>query len=346
MKRQRISTARIQHRITTILCLGGTLLYAVCATGTETPRVETVRHNGITLTMTLTPGSVALDRDIVLSLKLTYPEGITVTLPPLQDRLKGFLAAASFDRESTPAAADGLITRERVIRLTPRIAEEYRIAPMAIAYRPAGNGGDAAFFATPPVVLPINAVTDKPVDETLRGEISPIPIRPSLKTLSGYAALLILIALLAMGGIYLLGRIQRQVRIMRMSPKERALHELATLLAKKLVETGHVKDFYVELTMIVRRYIERQHHVRAPEQTTYEFLQAIAADPRFPVDVLTRLKDFLEAADLVKFAAWNPDRQAVDGAVSTARDYLSSDAAAAAGTATPSGTAGTHPKEA
>ncbi|HAS81989.1 MAG TPA: hypothetical protein DCS43_04775 [Verrucomicrobia bacterium] len=293
----------------------------------DAPRVETVRHQGITLTMTLTPGSISLDRDVVLTLALTHPAHLAVTFPSIADRLQGLLPAASFDRDLTPTNS-ATVSRERVIRLTPLIASEYRIAPMAVAYRDAVNGGDdSGYFATPPIVLPVNAVSDKPVDETLRGTIEPIPIRPSLKTLSGYAAILIGIVLLMALAIYLLGRIQRQIRVMRMSPRERALHELELLLGKKWVEHGRVKDFYVELTMIVRRYIERQHHVRAPEQTTYEFLQAITADPRFPSDVLGRLKEFLEAADLVKFAAAQPDAADVNNAVSTARDYVSSDAA-------------------
>ncbi len=310
----------------------GTLIATAFATlAVAEPRVETVRHNGVTLTITLDPGSVSLDRDIVLSLKLTHPESLAVTLPPLADRLQGLLAASSFDREAMPPDGKGNVTHERIVRLTPLIADEYRIAPMAIATRHAVDGnGRIDFFATPAIVLPVNAVTDKPVDDTPRTTISPIRIRLSLKTLSGYAAILVLVALVMALAIWLLGRIKQQVRIMRMSPKERALRELDLLLGRRWVESGRVKDFYVELTMIVRRYIERQHHVRAPEQTTHEFLLAISADSRFPGNVIRRLKQFLEAADLVKFAAWQPDSHAVDDAVGTARDYLSTDAADAA----------------
>ena len=117
------------------------------------PRVETVRQNGVTLTITFDPGSVSLDRDIILSLKLTHPESIAVTLPPLSDRLEGLLAASSFDREAVPADDKGNVTRERIVRLTPLIADEYRLAPMAIATRHAVDGnGKTDYFATPPIV--------------------------------------------------------------------------------------------------------------------------------------------------------------------------------------------------
>jgi len=168
---------------------------ATVSTAFEQPRVETMRHNGITLVMTITPASVSLNRDLILSLKLTHPESVVVSLPPLSDRLQGLLASSSFDRESAPAT-DGRITRERVIRLTPLIAPEYRIAPMAVTFR--------------------NAISGASVETARRN--------------SG---------------------------------------------------------------------------------------------------VVARLKQFLEAADLVKFAAWKPDRGAVENAVLTAREYVTSDADAA-----------------
>ena len=111
----------------------------------------------------------------------------------------------------------------------------------------------------------------------------------------------------------------------RLSPAERAVRELDALLAKDLIRRGKVKDFYVELTMVVRRYIERQHGIRAPEQTTQEFLRAAGDDRRFPPAVLRKLAAFLEAADLVKFAAHQPDADAIDRAARTARDFILTD---------------------
>ena len=78
--------------------------------------------------------------------------------------------------------------------------------------------------------------------------------------------------------------------------------------------------------MIVRRYIERQHSIRAPEQTTQEFLDAIAGNPHFNRDTVRKLRDFLMAADLVKFAGYAPDTDTVDQSVTTARVYIETDA--------------------
>jgi hypothetical protein len=76
----------------------------------------------------------------------------------------------------------------------------------------------------------------------------------------------------------------------------------------------------------VRCYIERAHAVRAPEQTTEEFLAAVSRDSRFGPAVVERLRAFLRAADLVKYAAQRPEPAAVDQAVATARSYVETDA--------------------
>ena len=85
--------------------------------------------------------------------------------------------------------------------------------------------------------------------------------------------------------------------------------------------TRDVKQFYVELTAIVRRYIERTKGIRAPEQTTQEFLLEISRRKDFPAEQSRRLKSFLEAADLVKFAAHQPREEDIEESFRRARAF-------------------------
>lgn len=291
------------------------------------PQETTVTDGPVTVMLKADPGSVLLDRNIVFTIRVTAPKHVKVQLPPIGDRLQGFIGAGQFDRK--PQTDGARVTTERVIRLTPLIADEYRIAPMPIPYNaPTAANGKATntWLATPPIVLPMQAVTDKQVDKNITPVLDPIWIHPPMQTVAGYIGILLAILAMLFLAWKLIRRAHRRIRLMRMSPRERALEELDTLLAKKLLEKQKVKDFYVELTMVVRRYIERQHHVRAPEQTTKEFLAAVSADARFAPEIVTRLRAFLEAADLVKFAAYTPDEANVTNAIDTARNYITTDA--------------------
>jgi DNA-binding MurR/RpiR family transcriptional regulator len=113
-----------------------------------------------------------------------------------------------------------------------------------------------------------------------------------------------------------------------MTPSERAFPELSDLIGRGLPEKGLFKDFYIELTHVVRRYIERSHGIRAPEQTTEEFLAAAKSHPRFTPEVIAKLADFLRSADLVKFAGVGSSASVADEAVRTARAYIEHDTAA------------------
>jgi hypothetical protein len=126
--------------------------------------------------------------------------------------------------------------------------------------------------------------------------------------------------------IYGLRFLSLRVKEYRMSPIERAMAELQRLLSRNLPGKGLYKDFYVELTMVVRRYIERTHGIRAPGQTTQEFLAAAAKHPQFSVETVNQLRAFLESADMVKFAGQEATIPMTDEATAKAKTYMTADA--------------------
>ncbi|NRA94690.1 MAG: hypothetical protein HRU14_00620 [Planctomycetes bacterium] len=103
-----------------------------------------------------------------------------------------------------------------------------------------------------------------------------------------------------------------------LDPLVEARRALEVLMGKGLVEKGAFAAFYVELTGIVRLFIERTTGVDAPDRTTEEFLREVEGHEAFPVQKRQALGRFLEAADLVKYAAQVPGSNDVDEAVDAA----------------------------
>lgn len=288
------------------------------------PRVVETSKSGISVTFTFDPPVVRLDRDILLTIRTTSPTNLAVKLPPVENRVTGFTVSGTYDGHTTLKA--GKTTRERHVRLTPRLSGEYRIAPMAITWKDPASGREQ-WFPTQPVVLTSESLVKGDPGNSIAAPRGPIWIYPGVKGFLGYTLGILGLTALAYGAWRLFRKVQRAVKLHRMSPRERALFELAELMARDLVGHDRVKDFYFELTMIVRLYIERAHAVRAPEQTTEEFLVIVSRDSRFKPDVAKRLREFLQAADLVKYAGVRPERSSVDGAISTARNYIETDSA-------------------
>jgi len=283
----------------------------------------------IGITIAASPPEVHLDRDVLLTINVTAPLDVDVALAPLEGRLRGFVLNGTFDTE--PVTYDGRTTRERQFRLTPVLADEYRLAPMAIVYTNQTTGStDSGWFRTRAMIFDLRSPAEGKCPEDISCSLKPLWIRPPLRTM----ALRSVLAAVAAGAVilawHLFQRMRRTIVAARMSPAERALSELDSLLAKGLSSRGLIKEFYLELTMIVRGYIEQAHGIRAPEQTTEEFLGAAGNNPAFGADVVQKLRLFLRAADLVKFAADRPQQTALDRAFVTAREYIFTDAATSA----------------
>ena len=270
-------------------------------------------RDGVKVTVETAPDAVDPARDFFVTVTLAAPAGQAAAMPDLRTRFQGFQVAEDFT-EDPLKAADGGTTLVSRWRLVPEpTARRYRLAPFVI-----GN------FYTAPVLFEPPAKREAAPGDM---EIAPKRDLPPLswKLVGSCAAALAGIALAAALAYLLVRKIRTMVRIHRMSPIERAMYELEQLLKKGLPGRGFYKDFYVELTMVVRRYIERRHAVRAPNLTTDEFLRAARENPAFSREAIAELKSFLESADMVKFAGVEATPEMADSATEKARDYLAAD---------------------
>lgn len=225
----------------------------------------------------------------------------------LRDRAVGFSLAEEFAEEPL-VAQDGSVTEVVNWKLVPEpCADEYKIKPFAF--------GDC-------VALPVKFDPPAP-REAVTGamEIDPERDFPPLSwKLVGWASLaLCLAAALVAFFAAVVKYVSRRIKEHRMSPIERAWAELERLIKKGLPGRGRYKDFYVELTMVVRRYIQRKYGIKAPHMTTEEFLRAAK-----PSD---ELRVFLESADMIKFAGVEATLESAEGATESARRYLEADSA-------------------
>jgi len=113
------------------------------------------------------------------------------------------------------------------------------------------------------------------------------------------------------------------------APEVWALRELSMLSAADWLAAEQVRAYYYRLTEIVRQYIERKFSLAAPEMTSEEFLTALSRNRRaLPYDA-GKLRAFLEACDIVKYAAFQPAQQDGEQALQHARSFVHATAAAA-----------------
>ena len=287
-------------------------------------QVADVGRDGIGITVDAEPETIDLARDFLVTVTVTSPGNRIATPADLRTRFEGFKVVE--DLAEIPAEqADGQTVSVTRWRLKPEpLARRYRLRPFTVDV--AENGAVVQSFNTSPVAFAPPA--DRAPVEGEEMEVAPTRDLPPLTWRLVGICLACLLGVGALGAVLwvVVRKIREMVRIHRMSPIERALHELDQLLRKGLPGRGFYKDFYVELTMVVRRYIERRHRLKAPNLTTQEFLEAAQANPAFTPGVVAELKNFLESSDLIKFAGVQATPELADQATDRARNYLTADA--------------------
>jgi hypothetical protein len=138
------------------------------------------------------------------------------------------------------------------------------------------------------------------------------------------AGIAIAVVVLVVLVVYLLKR-RKPAIVSEPRPEEtvdqKALRLLDELDAKQLWQQDKPKQYYTELSEIVRQYIEARFNTNAMELTTDELLR-VAKKHREMTFFISSLKPLLHAADLAKFAKANPLPQEHIEALELARNFI------------------------
>jgi hypothetical protein len=160
-------------------------------------------------------------------------------------------------------------------------------------------------------------INDVKVD-TLKQKMFDIKDIATVKSPMGnwWIYVLVVIGLIGLGFLifYLLKNRKPKAKaevIVYKTPIEKATTLLQQLESKELWQKGAVKDYYSELTDIVRNYIEEEIKIPAMESTTSELIEGLrkaAKQKKLKLsnDTVENLEKVLQQADLVKFAKVTP----------------------------------------
>lgn len=160
-------------------------------------------------------------------------------------------------------------------------------------------------------------ISDVKVD-TLKQKMYDIKDIAAVKSPMGnwWIYVLVVIGLIGLGFLifYLLKNRKPKAKaevVVYKTPIEKATTLLQQLESKELWQKGAVKDYYSELTDIVRNYIEEEIKIPAMESTTSELIEGLrkaAKQKKLKLsnDTVENLEKVLQQADLVKFAKVTP----------------------------------------
>ncbi len=265
------------------------------------------------LELTLDKAVLTTVESALLRLEVECAESDSIEFPDIGDGF-GEFAVTQAQTLPTRLVEGGRVVQGREFELQPFLPGEFELPSLTVI----SNGADE--IATDPFAVLVESVLEDPETAELRDIGEPVDI-PVPWWWWALAVLVPCVALAALGWWWHRRR-QAQSAPRPVPAHERALAALDTLLGENLLADGYLKLFYRRLSDIVRHYIEDRFGLRAPEQTTDEFLAGLANAPQIRNDHHQLLRRFLRQADMVKFAKFQPGSDETGGAVDAARRFI------------------------
>ncbi len=285
--------------------------------------VVRVQAQDVNASITLDTNSMLVGDQIELKLQLTLPENYRVQWPVFVDSLAHNIEVL---RQSNidSTKSNGLLHLQQSLTITVFDSGYYVIPPIRFGYGP--NNSITGFVETEPHLINVFTVpvdTNQPF-KPLKG---PLKAPYTLAELLPWILLVLFAALLGVVGYRYWKKKKAQVPLFSAKPKfikpphQLALDALDELKKKKLWQQGRVKEYYTELTEIIRAYIEKRFEIQAIEMTTWEILvsfKSILLEKGLKED----LQNMLELADLVKFAKASPLASEHDQSLAMAENFV------------------------
>ena len=175
--------------------------------------------------------------------------------------------------------------------------------------------GDKIFF-TDSLKVEVNNIV---VDTTKQGLFDIKPIIEVKKSPSNWweYILYILLALAIISGLlyWFVWRVKpltKEEKIALLPPYERAKLALQDLDKSEYLQNEEIKEYYSELTGIIRKYLDEKVYDHALESTTEELINRLhllkdSQQIELSKEDITTIENILKRADLVKFAKSKPD---------------------------------------
>ncbi len=289
------------------------LLFLVCLFATA------LAQDRISVESTIDKQSITIGDRVIYTVKISSDTALVVDSLTVGSNLGMFEIKDYTPRQVE--SAGGLRISTESFEITTFTTGDYQIPPITIRYlTPAG---DAKSLTTDPIPIKVNSLLKGEEGEDIK------PLRGPMDFASPIPWIWIILgAVVLAGGLIFYFFYRRAGQSIDLGepvdtrlPWEIALDELARLKASDLVARGEYKLWYLRLSEIFRKYLERRYGIAALERTTHEIITEFRslALAKTEEDEIRRL---LDESDLVKFAKYAPTPDDVERDFDAAYEFV------------------------
>lgn len=263
---------------------------------------RTIPSTSVQVQELISAKKISFTESLHLQLVVTHPD--TESIEPLYFTEQHF---APFKISSRPVESSKLLNNgQKEVRISYQL-EPFTTGKLTIQGLGIQLSGQNKKLMTNPVEINVF------LPEKLKsGDLK--PIRPEISPPMNWIPLILWLVGLSSAGLFWFWWKQREMPQevkpdIQISYVDWANDALKILDEKQLLEHGKLKEYYTEVSYILRHFLEKHLNLPAEEQTTEEFLEEMTSSSLFNDDQKFLLKEFMRLTDLVKFAEFLPDSE-------------------------------------
>ena len=299
---------------------------------------------GVEIKIQAQPLEATVGDPIQIDLDFTLPHGCRLQFPQLPAQVGEFAVLETYPGPEVPtaqtkgkpssppvaptgAAGSGVLHHHARIVAAVYQTGEFDFPALAFVLRDAG--GKQVSVSSPTVHIRIKSVLSEK-DLTLRDLKKQAEIQEPVRWLLWLAPGVAVMALLLLAWWWVKRRRRPAAAPSihpELDPLDLAETELRDLIGRGLLEKGLVKQFYVDLSNIMKKALEASYGIQTIEKTTVEIIDTLATPPETPAAgpepaSLERIETVLLSCDIVKFARYVPSLAEDDEVVKEAFQIL------------------------
>ncbi|MCF6241964.1 MAG: hypothetical protein L3J74_11535 [Bacteroidales bacterium] len=260
---------------------------------------------------------IEIGDQVYLKLNLVQAENLKVQFPQFKNKIIEGIDIVSKSGIDTVSKENGKIFLRQNILITAFDDSLYTIPPFAFV-----SGADTVYTKSMSFdvqkaqfdstflsqldttqMLPIFDI-EKPID-------TPWTFKEFWQYYGLYIVLLLIAITLFFVGRYFYKRYKDNKPLFKAEqPKEPAhiiaLRKLDKLKNKKLWQSGYPKEYYSELTYVLREYLENRYNINALEKTSHELIEMLRHTKLMDKELVEEFRQIFNLGDLAKFAKFNP----------------------------------------
>lgn len=288
----------------------------------------TATRDSITYTIRISDRAPALTDSIALELDVRAPTSYTIEFDPRETLAKQF-QVWSLDAQAPVTQPDGSSRWSWRVVLDALAPGKQSVPTLDIRFRTAAQSTWQVASSKPIELTVAGTLSDEAGMETARPNpgLRQWPLELQWVVARILAGAVLGLAVLGSVAWYLARRTRPQRRAPVPVPHEIALRAIDELEQSGLAERGDWDRFFTRLSDIVRTYVEGRFGLRAPEQTSEEFLGSLDRSPVLTLVQRELMARFLEQSDWVKFARGTSTPSDAHSALASARDFVRTTAA-------------------